>query len=89
MLNKKISSQLALAVLSLAFLFSVNASAQKGKDKKINVSFENELVEGAADNPSVETIFSKSRMDFKKMIKLRENFIPEADRGKGEFSGNR
>ncbi|MGE3760245.1 MAG: hypothetical protein AB7H97_20940 [Pseudobdellovibrionaceae bacterium] len=81
--------QTLFSVVGLIILLFVSGAQAQKKEKKVNISFDNELVQGAADNPSVETVFSKSRMDFKKMIKLRENFTPEADKGKGEFSGNR
>ncbi len=57
------------------------------KNKKIHVDMTDELVQGSAPKPEVEYIFSKSHFNFKKMIKLRENFIPEAEKTKVEFNG--
>lgn len=55
------------------------------KDKKFKINFEDELISGAQDKPELETIFSRKRMNFKKMIRLRENFIDESEKGKEFF----
>lgn len=55
------------------------------KDKKFKINFEDELITGAQDKPELETIFSRKKMNFKKMIRLRENFINESEKGKEFF----
>lgn len=65
-----------------------NASPQMvkmSKDKKFKINFEDELITGAQDKPELETIFSRKKMNFKKMIRLRENFINESEKGKEFF----
>lgn len=60
-----------------------------GKEKKLKISFDDELVKGQQANPEVEYIFTRSQFNYKKMIRLRENFIPEIDKGRDEFRGKR
>lgn len=64
-----------------------NAQAQasaKGKpatgEKTKSLSFEDELVEGANAKPELFYLFQKKNFNFKRLIKLRENFVPEMRR---------
>lgn len=62
-----------------------NAQAQaKGKpaagEKTKSLSFEDELVEGATAKPELFYLFQKKNFNFKRLIKLRENFVPEMRR---------
>lgn len=58
-----------------------------GKEKKLKIQFDNELVNGQQSMPEAEFIFSRAQFNYKKMIRLRENFIPEVEKGKDEFRG--
>ena len=49
-------------------------------DKKQSLNFEDELIEGTAQKPDLFYIFQKNNIKFKKLIKLRENFLPEMGR---------
>lgn len=49
----------------------------KIKDKKATLNFEDELVEGSSEKPELFYIFQKKSFNYGKLIKLRENFIPE------------
>lgn len=61
------------------------AAADKGK-KKVVVNFENgELVDGANPSPEVEFIFERANFNYKRLIRLREHFIPEANSGREGF----
>jgi hypothetical protein len=55
--------------------------------KKFNVKFDDELVKGAAEKPETEFLFQKGDFNFKKLIRLRENFIPEVQKGKDDMRG--
>lgn len=55
--------------------------------KKLNIKFEDELVKSSPARPEVEFIFQKADFNFKRMIKLRENFIPEVQKGKDQIRG--
>ena len=46
-------------------------------EKKKNLSFEDELVEGATQKPELFYLFQKKNFNYKRLIKLRENFLPE------------
>lgn len=60
--------------------------AFKSNNKTVKLNFEDELVTGKNARPEVEYIFEKSQFNFKKLIRLRDNFIPEAGKGREEFS---
>lgn len=49
-------------------------------DKKQSLNFEDELIEGSSQKPDLFYIFQKNNFKFKKLIKLRENFLPEMNR---------
>jgi len=49
-------------------------------EKKQTLNFEDELVEGSAQKPELLYLFQKKNFNYKKLIKLRENFIPEMRR---------
>jgi len=55
--------------------------------KKFNVKFDDEMVKGAAETPDTEFLFQRSDFNFKKLIRLRENFIPEVQKGKDDMRG--
>ena len=58
----------------------INKSGQR-----VKIDFEDELVSGEKAKPDAQLIQSRKSSDFKKLIKLRENFIPEAKKGSKEF----
>lgn len=47
------------------------------KERKQTLSFEDELVEGSTQKPELFYLFQKKNFNYKKLIKLRENFLPE------------
>lgn len=54
------------------------AQEQAGKsERKKALSFEDELVEGATQKPELFYLFQKKNFNYKRLIKLRENFLPE------------
>ena len=65
--------------LSLAQSSSVTNKSNyvKIKDKKATLNFEDELVEGSTQKPELFYLFQKKNFNYKKLIKLRENFLPE------------
>ena len=53
---------------------------EDGKDagpKKKVISFEDQLVEGETKTPDLFYLLEKRQFDYKRLIKLRENFLPE------------
>ncbi len=53
------------------------ASPSKIKPSKAMLNFEDELVEGSAQKPELFYLFQKKNFNYKRLIKLRENFLPE------------
>jgi hypothetical protein len=58
------------------------------KLKKLNVKFgDDEMIKGGSEKPEMEYLFQKGDVNFKKLIRLRENFIPEVQKGKDDMRG--
>lgn len=57
--------------------------------KKIYIQFENELVDGQRESPSMDYFFIRKEANYKKMMKLRDSFLPEIKKGKRDFSGSK
>ena len=51
------------------------AKAKKARTQRLN--FEDELVEGSTQKPELFYLFQKKNFNYKRLIKLRENFKPE------------
>ncbi len=68
-----------LIIIGTAFLMPsfVFAQANKSKERKQNLSFEDELVEGATQKPELFYLLQKKNFNYKRLIRLRENFLPE------------
>lgn len=58
---------------------STSVDANK-KERKQTLNFEDELIEGTAQKPDLFAMFQKNNFKYKKLIKLRENFLPEMAR---------
>ncbi len=66
------------------------ASAAKGGDKKrTSIDFEDELVEGELKKPELFYLLQKKQFNFKRLIKLREDFLPEMRRDGDEIRRGR
>lgn len=80
-----------LVSISVVFSFAVNSYAQiktneKSGEKKQSLSFEDELVEGATQKPELFYLFQKRNFNYNRLIKLRENFLPEMRRTSEDVS---
>ncbi len=85
-LGRKVASELSNYILftSLILTFSVapalaadKPAATKGAAKKTTINFEDQLVEGATQKPELFYLLQQRNNNFKRLIRLRENFIPE------------
>lgn len=76
----KIVLLVGLFLLPVSFTHAQEAAAGADKEKKQTLSFEDELVEGATQKPELFYLFQKKNFNYKRLIKLRENFIPEMKR---------
>ena len=52
--------------------------------KKSSISFEDQLVEGELKKPELFYLMQKKQFNLGRLIKLRENFLPEMRRGAEE-----
>ncbi len=62
---------------SYAQTTKASATTAMPKERKATLSFEDELVEGATTKPELFYLFQKKNFNYKRLIKLRENFLPE------------
>lgn len=77
-MKNKLNSLLFL--LNVAFLFLVVGPASAQSKKTTKIDFEDELIEGSAKKPELMYLMQKKQFNFKKLIKLREDFLPEMTR---------
>lgn len=47
------------------------------KQKRVEVNFEDQLIKGEVQKPELFYLLQKKQFNFSKLIKLRENFLPE------------
>ncbi len=66
-----------VAILTVVAFSSQILHAQEKIEKKKALSFEDELVEGSTQKPELFYLFQKKNFNYKRLIKLRENFLPE------------
>lgn len=61
---------------------SADKSADKNaaSKKRTNINFEDQLVEGELRKPELFYLLQKKQINFGRLIKMRENFLPELDR---------
>ena len=68
----------SIIVLSpLAQAQNASPSSAKKETRRQNLDFEDELVEGETQKPELFYLLQKKNFNYKRLIKLRENFIPE------------
>ena len=65
-----------------SLLFSIlclgdQAQPPSKNTKRTNVDFEDQLVQGEVKKPELFYLLQKKQFNFGKLIKLRENFVPE------------
>ncbi len=69
---------------------STAAAGDKAGDKKrTKIDFEDELVEGELKKPELFYLLQKKQFNFKRLIKLREDFLPEMRRDADEVKRGR
>lgn len=67
--------------LLIASLVVPTSWAQSGSEKKTTaINFEDELIQGEVKKPELLYLLQKKQFNFKRLIKLRENFLPEMNR---------
>lgn len=77
-MKKTILAALMLQLFSSSVVFAQTAGTAAAKaPRKQTLNFEDELVEGNVQKPDLFYIFQKKNFNYKRLIKLRENFLPE------------
>ena len=78
----------------IGLLYSVMTVAQAAdevvvnkKPRRLKLQFEENLVKGSAESPETSFLNTKDEYNYKKMIKIRENFIPEVESDSTIFKG--
>jgi hypothetical protein len=61
-------------------------SAGGPKSKKTTVNFEDQLIEGQAQKPDLLYLLQKKKFNYKRLIRLRENFLPELRQSADEMT---
>lgn len=75
-------------VVGVAHLLSAVeiARAQSSEDRrKTTIDFEDELIEGELKKPELFYLLQKKQFNFKRLIKLRNDFLPEMRRTSEEL----
>ena len=71
-------------------VLSSSAWAQEEDDKRTtSINFEDELIEGEVKKPELLYLLQRKQFNFKRLIKLRENFLPEMSRTAEEIPRGR
>lgn len=74
-------SHLTLILLSLLLMVSGGSAWAQTKDdsknKRTTINFEDQLVEGQAQKPELFYMLQQRRFNYKRLIRLREDFLPE------------
>lgn len=64
-------------LFSFSFGSAQSTPSAAAADRRTSLNFEDELVEGSTNKPELFYLFQKKNFNYGKLIKLRENFIPE------------
>lgn len=71
-------------VISLAWVglfWKAESSAQTTEEpRRTTINFEDELIEGEVRRPELFYLLQKKQFNYKRLIKLREDFLPEMKR---------
>lgn len=65
------------------------SSSSKVEKKKTKIDFEDELVEGELKKPELFYLLQKKQFNFRRLIKLRDDFLPEMRRDADEVHRSR
>lgn len=85
--SKIIFFSIAVAICNSAF--GQDRKSGSGDKKTTAINFEDELIEGEVKKPELLYLLQKKQFNFKRLIKLRENFLPEMNRTAEEIGRDR
>lgn len=65
----------------MVFVFGAQSSnAQEDERQTTTINFDDELIDGEVRQPELLYLLQRRQFNFKRLIKLRENFLPEMNR---------
>jgi hypothetical protein len=70
---------LSLAIVG-SLSYATTAHAADDKKKRTSIDFEDQLINGDVRKPELFYLLQKKQINFGRLIKLRENFLPELER---------
>ena len=76
---------LMLLFATMFFVVSAQAQKKKSENKRQSIDFEDELIEGEVKKPELFYLLQKKQFNFRRLIKLRQNFLPEMERTSEEL----
>lgn len=84
-MNSKRVKIVILVLFLVGGIFSSISQSQAEEKRKATIDFEDELVEGELKKPELFYLLQKKQFNYKRLIKLRENFLPEMRRDAEEM----
>ncbi|MCB0377559.1 MAG: hypothetical protein KDD33_03640 [Bdellovibrionales bacterium] len=63
--------------------------AQSGKSKRTTINFEDQLIKGQNQKPDLLYLLQKKQLNYKRLIRLREDFLPEMRESANEVEESR
>jgi uncharacterized membrane protein len=89
-MNKIKIKYIILVILTSFFIFPFNSfgkkSGKKSSIKNTVINFDDELVIGENQKPELFYLLQKKQYNYKKLIKLREHFLPEMRNTKEDYN---
>lgn len=76
--KRQIKNIMTIATLLGMIFIGGNAWAQE--KKRTTIDFEDQLIEGQARKPELFYLLQQRQFNFQRLIRLREDFIPEMER---------
>ncbi len=66
-------------ILIMPFFATVSYGQSEGENeaRKEALSFDDELIQGSSQKPELFYLLQKKRFNYKRLIRLRSNFLPE------------
>lgn len=74
LIQKNIITFIAILLLPLGVFAQ---SKDKGGPKRTTINFEDQLIKGQNQKPDLLYLLQKKQFNYKRLIRLRENFLPE------------
>ncbi len=56
-----------------------SVKTKKGKPKRTTINFEDQLIKGENQMPDLLYMLQKKKFNYKRLIRLREDFLPEME----------